>query len=145
MGHAKKQRADLFGTDQRITSGPAVKRPRSKAGYMAAPERFAQSQIPLAPRAPSIHGPFLSQSDRLDVRSWRGEFAMVSASLGFGSKMNSAHIRKVIAAGMIGNALEWYDFAIYGYFAVQIGRHFFPHDDAVAQLLRHSACSRSAI
>jgi MHS family proline/betaine transporter-like MFS transporter len=36
---------------------------------------------------------------------------------------------------MIGNALEWYDFAIYGYFAVQIGRHFFPHDDAVAQLL----------
>src|SRR3954451_9831404 len=55
--------------------------------------------------------------------------------LGFGSKMNSAHIRRVIAAGMIGNALEWYDFAIYGYFAVQIGRHFFPHDDAVAQLL----------
>jgi MHS family proline/betaine transporter-like MFS transporter len=36
---------------------------------------------------------------------------------------------------MIGNALEWYDFAIYGYFSVQIGRHFFPHDDAVAQLL----------
>src|SRR3954467_695338 len=54
---------------------------------------------------------------------------------GFGSKMNSAHIRTVIAAGMIGNALEWYDFAIYGYFAVLIGRHFFPHDDAVAQLL----------
>ena len=49
--------------------------------------------------------------------------------------MNSAHIRRVIAAGMIGNALEWYDFAIYGYFAVQIGRHFFPHGDAVAQLL----------
>src|SRR5208283_4669828 len=24
---------------------------------MAAPERFAESQIPLAPRAPSIHGP----------------------------------------------------------------------------------------
>ena len=55
--------------------------------------------------------------------------------LGFVSKMNSAHIRRVIAAGMIGNALEWYDFAIYGYFAVQIGRHFFPHGDAVAQLL----------
>ena len=54
--------------------------------------------------------------------------------LSFGSKMNSAHIRRVIAAGMIGNALEWYDFAIYGYFAAQIGRNFFPHDDAVAQL-----------
>jgi MHS family proline/betaine transporter-like MFS transporter len=36
---------------------------------------------------------------------------------------------------MIGNVLEWYDFAIYGYFATQIGRNFFPHEDAVAQLL----------
>jgi hypothetical protein len=41
------------------------------------------------------------------------------------SKMNSAHPPRVIAAGMIGNVLEWYDFAIYGYFAAQIGRHFF--------------------
>src|SRR5215471_3736375 len=49
--------------------------------------------------------------------------------------MNSANIRKVIAAGMIGNVLEWYDFAIYGYFATQIGRYFFPHEDAIAQLL----------
>ena len=63
-----------------------------------------------------------------------GGFSMISTQPAFGSKMNSAHIRKVIAAGMIGNALEWYDFAIYGYFAVQIGHHFFPHGDAVAQL-----------
>src|SRR5499433_1593951 len=49
--------------------------------------------------------------------------------------MNSAQRCRVIAAGMIGNVLEWYDFAIYGYFATQIGRHFFPHEDAVAQLL----------
>src|SRR6516165_9781322 len=53
---AKKERVLLSGTDQRITSGPAAKRLHSKAGYMAAPERFAESQIPLAPRAPSIHG-----------------------------------------------------------------------------------------
>jgi MHS family proline/betaine transporter-like MFS transporter len=49
--------------------------------------------------------------------------------------MNSAQTRKVIAAGMIGNVLEWYDFAIYGYFASAIGRQFFPHEDPVAQLL----------
>jgi MHS family proline/betaine transporter-like MFS transporter len=49
--------------------------------------------------------------------------------------MQSAQTRKVVAAGMIGNVLEWYDFAIYGYFAVAIGRHFFPHEDPVAQLL----------
>jgi MFS transporter, MHS family, proline/betaine transporter len=49
--------------------------------------------------------------------------------------MNSAQTRRVVAAGMIGNVLEWYDFAIYGYFAAPIGRHFFPHEDPVAQLL----------
>jgi MHS family proline/betaine transporter-like MFS transporter len=49
--------------------------------------------------------------------------------------MASTRTGSVIAAGMIGNVLEWYDFAIYGYFAAAIGRHFFPHEDAVAQLL----------
>src|SRR5208337_1275329 len=37
--------------------GQQPKRLHSKAGYMAAPERFAEtSDSPLAPRAPSIHG-----------------------------------------------------------------------------------------
>jgi MFS transporter, MHS family, proline/betaine transporter len=49
--------------------------------------------------------------------------------------MTPASKQKTVAAGMIGNVLEWYDFAIYGYFAAQIGRHFFPHQDPVAQLL----------
>src|SRR3974390_1043588 len=57
VGHAKKERVLLFGTDQRITSGPAAERPHSKAGYMTATERFADSHIPRAPRAPSIQGP----------------------------------------------------------------------------------------
>jgi MHS family proline/betaine transporter-like MFS transporter len=42
---------------------------------------------------------------------------------------------RLIAAGTIGNVLEWYDFAIYGYFAVSIGRNFFPGSDPVAQVL----------
>ena len=41
----------------------------------------------------------------------------------------------MIAAGAIGNVLEWYDFAIYGYFAASIGRAFFPKEDQVAQIL----------
>jgi hypothetical protein len=57
LGHAKKERVFVIGTDQRITSGPAAKRPHSKAEFMTAPERFADSQIPLAWRAPSIHDP----------------------------------------------------------------------------------------
>ncbi|MBS0541833.1 MAG: MFS transporter [Proteobacteria bacterium] len=36
---------------------------------------------------------------------------------------------------MIGNALEWFDFSIYGFFAVQIGHTFFPTSDPVSQSL----------
>ncbi len=49
--------------------------------------------------------------------------------------MDDARTRRAIAAGMIGNVLEWYDFAIYGFFAVSIGHHFFPSQDPLAQLL----------
>ena len=42
---SQKERVNLIGNDQRITSGPAVKRPHSKAEYMTAPERFAESQF----------------------------------------------------------------------------------------------------
>jgi MFS transporter, MHS family, proline/betaine transporter len=36
-------------------------------------------------------------------------------------------------AGLVGNVLEWFDFAVYGYFASDIGRQFFPQEDHVAQ------------
>jgi MFS transporter, MHS family, proline/betaine transporter len=49
--------------------------------------------------------------------------------------MKSKQSFRVIATGMIGNVLEWYDFAVYGYFAAAIGRQFFPEQDPVAQLL----------
>jgi MHS family proline/betaine transporter-like MFS transporter len=42
---------------------------------------------------------------------------------------------RLMAAGAIGNLLEWYDFAVYGYFAASIGRAFFPEQDKVAQVL----------
>ncbi|MCC6778909.1 MAG: MFS transporter [Hyphomicrobiales bacterium] len=51
------------------------------------------------------------------------------------STTDSASARRVVAAGIIGNVLEWYDFAIYGYFAFAIGQQFFPHQDKLAQLL----------
>ena len=40
-----------------------------------------------------------------------------------------------IAAGTVGNVMEWYDFAVYGYFAATIGRHFFPSEDATTSLI----------
>ncbi len=43
--------------------------------------------------------------------------------------------KKVVVAGMAGNLLEWFDFAIYGFFAVTIGKLFFPEQDPVAQVI----------
>jgi MHS family proline/betaine transporter-like MFS transporter len=42
---------------------------------------------------------------------------------------------RLILAGMAGNIMEWYDFAVYGYFAATLGRHFFPSHNPVASLL----------
>lgn len=44
-------------------------------------------------------------------------------------------LKKVILSCMIGNALEWYDFALYGFFIGLIGLHFFPSTDPVTTLL----------
>ncbi len=35
-------------------------------------------------------------------------------------------MKKVVISGMIGNGLEWYDYALYAQFASIIGKHFFP-------------------
>lgn len=42
---------------------------------------------------------------------------------------------RLLIAGIIGNLLEWFDFAIYGFFAVTIGKLFFPAQDPVAQVI----------
>jgi MFS transporter, MHS family, proline/betaine transporter len=42
---------------------------------------------------------------------------------------------KSIIAGCIGNVLEWYDFAIYGFFAPVIAGLFFPSEDKLASLI----------
>jgi MHS family proline/betaine transporter-like MFS transporter len=38
-------------------------------------------------------------------------------------------------AGVIGNVLEWFDFAVYGFFVSAIGAQFFPQSDPTAQKL----------
>ena len=40
-----------------------------------------------------------------------------------------------IAAASIGNALEWFDFVVYGFFAVTIAKLFFPAADETVSLL----------
>ena len=68
MGHAIFERVRLFGTrsaDYIRASGhngciatEVTLQATTEAEYMTAPARFADSRIPLAPRAPSIHDPF---------------------------------------------------------------------------------------
>ena len=43
--------------------------------------------------------------------------------------------RRSILAATIGNALEFYDFITYGFFAIQIGHAFFPSQSAYASLM----------
>lgn len=43
--------------------------------------------------------------------------------------------RRAVLAGSIGNMVEWYDFAVYGLFAVIIAANFFPNQDPTASLL----------
>jgi MHS family proline/betaine transporter-like MFS transporter len=38
-------------------------------------------------------------------------------------------------AGATGNMLEWFDFAIYGYFATALGKVFFPASDPTLQTI----------
>src|SRR6187455_2226048 len=42
---------------------------------------------------------------------------------------------RTAGAGLIGNVLEWFDFAVYGYFATDIGKQFFPESSPTARQL----------
>ena len=45
------------------------------------------------------------------------------------------HLVKNTIGGVVGNILEWYDFAVFGYFASIIGAQFFPAEDQLASLI----------
>jgi MFS transporter, MHS family, proline/betaine transporter len=44
-------------------------------------------------------------------------------------------LTRVIVAASLGNAMEWFDFLVYGYFAVTISKVFFPTGNETASLL----------
>ncbi len=54
---------------------------------------------------------------------------------GFAEGAPSPVLRRHVAAAVIGNGLEVYDFTVYGYFAVQIGHAFFPSKTAFVSLI----------
>src|SRR6185295_19012365 len=62
----------------------------------------------------------------------------MSTAVGEGARDDVApawSLRRVVTAAVIGNVLEWYDFAIYGFFAPILALQFFPSGDRVVSLL----------
>ncbi len=49
--------------------------------------------------------------------------------------ISKATLRRAIAAAALGNCMEWFDFGVYGYLAVTIGRVFFPSHNPTSELL----------
>src|SRR6476619_4104719 len=48
----------------------------------------------------------------------------------------SPQSRRAVTAAVIGNVLEWYDFAVYGFVAAIIGNNFFLSTDETTELLK---------
>ncbi|KND62179.1 Permease of the major facilitator superfamily [Candidatus Burkholderia verschuerenii] len=50
--------------------------------------------------------------------------------------LSKAMVRRIVFSSSVGNALEWFDFLVYGYFASMIARAFFPsHDEWLSTML----------
>ena len=56
----------------------------------------------------------------------------------------SGDVRKAVTGASIGNAVEWYDFAIYGFLATFIAANFFPSGNETAALLNTFAIFAAA-
>ena len=76
----------------------------------------------------------------------RGKTVIIAAAdSGFGwdsmtsttatAPVNLSRRWKAVTAASVGNALEWFDFVIYGFFAATIGKLFFPANSEVESLL----------
>jgi MHS family proline/betaine transporter-like MFS transporter len=57
---------------------------------------------------------------------------------------DAAAVRKAVVGASIGNAVEWFDFAIYGFLATYIAANFFPSGDDTAALLNTFAIFAAA-
>jgi MFS family permease len=50
-------------------------------------------------------------------------------------QLNTSETSKAVSAAVVGNVLEWYDFAVYAFVAGIIAKNFFPQSDEVTALL----------
>jgi MFS transporter, MHS family, proline/betaine transporter len=59
----------------------------------------------------------------------------LSARAGANEVPRQQSLTRLIAATSLGNALEWFDISVYGYFAVYLSKAFFPANDSTTSLL----------
>ncbi len=64
---------------------------------------------------------------------------MTTAPLAVQSQAHSSMRRKAIVATVLGNGFEWFDFMVYGFFAITIGKLFFPTGNDVTSLMLSAA------
>ena len=51
---------------------------------------------------------------------------MTARTLSAGEPSRAPSMRRLIVAATIGNVFEWFDFVVYGFFAVTLSEVFFP-------------------
>ena len=49
--------------------------------------------------------------------------------------IDDGKLRKAITAASLGNAMEWFDFGVYGFVAYALGKVFFPGADPSVQMV----------
>ncbi|MDR5806985.1 glycine betaine/L-proline transporter ProP [Caballeronia sp. LZ019] len=64
-----------------------------------------------------------------------GTRASSTVTLGAITVVNRALLKRAVGAMALGNAMEWFDFGVYSYIAVVLGRVFFPSSSPSAQLI----------
>ncbi|MCN9243597.1 glycine betaine/L-proline transporter ProP [Streptomyces sp. RY43-2] len=74
--------------------------------------------------APST--PAASTASQASAPAWATEKATVT---------DPALVKRAVKAAALGNAMEWFDFGVYSYIAVTLGKVFFPSGNPTAQLL----------
>src|SRR4051794_3459425 len=100
------------------------------------PRRQREQQCPKLEDARYTAPPFRSAARQRALPQGSGD-SMPTAALVRSQPRRSAPAAhpaqgRMILAGIVGNVMEWYDFAVYGYFAPIIGRQFFPSEDPTA-------------
>ncbi len=64
-----------------------------------------------------------------------GDWSLGSSQQPYDAAPSHGESWRAVSAAIVGNILEWYDFAIYGYVATIIAHNFFPSGDQVGALL----------